>query len=205
MITQVFLRAMVAPGTRTFMCPPRHRAMWLNFLAQGKPLAGARIELGTFRLQRPWVSQDSHCASKTPMIIFNLTIFSNISTCYQARVQEFVRGGAQNLKAFFFAFQFFRGGAAQKIAEKMIFSTNKVAKYRWNSLTFAFFLLSIFQGGGGSSENSWENDRLARASSTWNLVVFIFNNWVEFLDTMKTNYKFESMRISPEVFSNDTH
>ena len=27
MITQVFLRAMVAPGTRTFMCPPRHRAM----------------------------------------------------------------------------------------------------------------------------------------------------------------------------------
>ena len=34
---------------------------------------------------------------------------------YQARVQEFVRGGAQNLKAFFFffffAFQFFRGGA----------------------------------------------------------------------------------------------
>ena len=32
---------------------------------------------------------------------------------------------------FFFAFQFFRGGgAAQKIAEKMIFSTKKVAKYR---------------------------------------------------------------------------
>ena len=27
MITHVFLRAMVAPGTRTFMCPPRHRAM----------------------------------------------------------------------------------------------------------------------------------------------------------------------------------
>ena len=25
--TEVFLRAMVAPGTRTFMCPPRHRAM----------------------------------------------------------------------------------------------------------------------------------------------------------------------------------
>ena len=24
MITHVFLRAMVAPGTRTFMCPPRH-------------------------------------------------------------------------------------------------------------------------------------------------------------------------------------
>ena len=49
----------------------------------------------------------------------------------QARVQEFVRGGAQNLKAFFFAFQFFRGwGPAQKIAEKMIFSTKKVAKYR---------------------------------------------------------------------------
>ena len=43
------------------------------------------------------------------------------------------KGGAQNLKAFFFfffAFQFFRGGSAQKIAEKMIFSTKKVAKYR---------------------------------------------------------------------------
>ena len=42
----------------------------------------------------------------------------------QARVQELVRGGggAQNLKAFFFAFQFFRGGGpAQKRTEKMIF------------------------------------------------------------------------------------
>ena len=43
--------------------------------------------------------------------------------------------GAQNLKAFFFfffffAFQLFREGPAQKIAEKMIFSTKKVAKYR---------------------------------------------------------------------------
>ena len=39
-------------------------------------------------------------------------------------------GGAQNLKGFFFfAFQFFRvGGPAQKIAEKMIFLTKKVAK-----------------------------------------------------------------------------
>ena len=27
MITQVFLRVMVAPRTRTCMCPPRHRAM----------------------------------------------------------------------------------------------------------------------------------------------------------------------------------
>ena len=49
----------------------------------------------------------------------------------QARVQEFVRGGAQNLKAFFFCFSIFQGGgAAQKIAEKMIFLTKKVAKYR---------------------------------------------------------------------------
>ena len=31
----------------------------------------------------------------------------------QARVQKFVRGGAQNLNGFFFAFQFFRGGGAQ--------------------------------------------------------------------------------------------
>ena len=47
----------------------------------------------------------------------------------QARVQEFVR----NLKAFFFFFFFclsiFRGGGpAQKIAEKMIFSTEKSSK-----------------------------------------------------------------------------
>ena len=50
----------------------------------------------------------------------------------QARVQEFVRGGgAQNLKVFFcFSIFFWGGGAAQKIAEKMIFSTKKVAKYR---------------------------------------------------------------------------
>ena len=50
----------------------------------------------------------------------------------QARVQEFVRGGgAKSEKSFFLAFQFFGGGgAAQKIAEKMIFSTKKVTKYR---------------------------------------------------------------------------
>ena len=65
MITQVFLRAMVAPGTRTFMCPPRHRAMWLNFLAQGKSLPPAGIELETFGLQRSRVSHVIHCASKT--------------------------------------------------------------------------------------------------------------------------------------------
>ena len=45
------------------------------------------------------------------------------------------KGGWQNLKAFillfiFFAFQVFRGGPAKKIAEKMAFSTKKVAKYR---------------------------------------------------------------------------
>ena len=44
------------------------------------------------------------------------------------------KGGGQNLKAFFF---FGGGGPAQKIDEKMIFSTKKVAKYRWNSLKFA--------------------------------------------------------------------
>ena len=53
-------------------------------------------------------------------------------TLGQARVQEFVRGGAQNLKAFFFfCFSIFQGGGpAQKLAEKMTFSTEKVAKYR---------------------------------------------------------------------------
>ena len=49
----------------------------------------------------------------------------------QARVQEFVREGAQNLKLFFLLFNFSGGGGpAQKIAEKIIFSTKKVAKYR---------------------------------------------------------------------------
>ena len=47
------------------------------------------------------------------------------------------------------SFHFFRGGGpAQKLAEKMTFSTKKVAKYRWNSLIFAlmtfFFLLLFF-------------------------------------------------------------
>ena len=37
--------------------------------------------------------------------LFDLTLFSKINTCStQARVQEFVREGAQNLKPFFFAF-----------------------------------------------------------------------------------------------------
>ena len=77
----------------------------------------------------------------------------------QARVQEFVRGGAQNLKAFFFFFffNFSGGGPAQKLAEKMTFSTKKVAKHRRNSLIFAlmtlfffffFFCFSISRGGG---------------------------------------------------------
>ena len=37
-------------------------------------------------------------------------------------------GGGDDLKGFFFAFQFFKGGRAQKIAEKTIFPTTKVAK-----------------------------------------------------------------------------
>ena len=50
----------------------------------------------------------------------------------QARVQEFVRGGGPKSESLFFflLFNFSGGGAAQKIAEKMIFSTKKVAKYR---------------------------------------------------------------------------
>ena len=34
-------------GPVLLCAPPRHRAMWLNFLAQGKSLPPARIELGT--------------------------------------------------------------------------------------------------------------------------------------------------------------
>ena len=74
---------------------------------------------------------------------------------WQARVQEFVRGvrGAQNLKGFFFIYfiSMYSWVPAQKIDEKMIFSTKKVAKYRWNSLKFAlmtFFLAFQFLGGG---------------------------------------------------------
>ena len=52
----------------------------------------------------------------------------------QARVQEFVRGGGPKSEAFFFFFLLFNfsggGGPAQKLAEKMTFSTKKVAKYR---------------------------------------------------------------------------
>ena len=47
----------------------------------------------------------------------------------QARVQEFVRGGPKS-ESLFFAFQYFRGGSAQKIGEKMILPTKNVAKYR---------------------------------------------------------------------------
>ena len=41
-------------------------------------------------------------------------------------------GGGQNLKTFFFCFSIFQGGRgqAQKIAEKMICLTKRVAKYR---------------------------------------------------------------------------
>ena len=67
------------------------------------------------------------------------------------------RGGPKSESLFFFfffAFQFFRGGGpAQKLAEKMIFSTKKVAKYRWNSLIFVlmtFFFAFQFLGGGGA-------------------------------------------------------
>ena len=51
-------------------------------------------------------------------------------------------------------FNFSGGGAAQKIAEKILFSTKKVAKYRYNRLkfvlmTFFFFAFQFLGGGGG--------------------------------------------------------
>ena len=53
---------------------------------------------------------------------------------HQWRVQEFVGGGGggKNLKGFFFfwLFNFSREGPAQKIADKIIFPSKKVAKYR---------------------------------------------------------------------------
>ena len=50
---------------------------------------------------------------------------------FRWRVQEFVRGGAKSERLFFFCFSIFQGGGpAQKIGEKMIFPTIKVAKCR---------------------------------------------------------------------------
>ena len=52
---------------------------------------------------------------------------------HQWRIQEFVRGGGgrKSERIFFFLlFNFSREGPAQKIADKIIFPTKKVAKYR---------------------------------------------------------------------------
>ena len=51
---------------------------------------------------------------------------------HQWRVQEFVRGGGgrKSERIFFLLFNFSREGPAQKIADKIIFPTKKVAKYR---------------------------------------------------------------------------
>ena len=82
---------------------------------------------------------------------------SDVTRIYlQWRVQEFVGGGGgRKSEKLFFAFQYSRGGApAQKIADKMIFPTKKVAKYRWNSLKFAlmtFFFAFQFLGRGGGA------------------------------------------------------
>ena len=48
---------------------------------------------------------------------------------HQWGVQEFVRGGGKNLKGLFFflLFNFSREGPAQKIADKIIFPSKKVA------------------------------------------------------------------------------
>ena len=50
---------------------------------------------------------------------------------HQWRVQEFVRGGGRKSeRIFFLLFNFSREGSAQKIADKITFPTEKVAKYR---------------------------------------------------------------------------
>ena len=66
---------------------------------------------------------------KSIVTLYYFTDFRRVSR----NLQE--GGGGQNLKDFFFfffAFQFIGGGGgpAQKLAEKMTFSTKKVAKYR---------------------------------------------------------------------------
>ena len=77
---------------------------------------------------------------------------------FDVYVDDIYLNRRESRKAFFFVFQFFRGGPAQKLAEKMTISTKKVAKHRWNSLIFAlmtfflfyyfFFCFSISRGGG---------------------------------------------------------
>ena len=57
-----------------------------------------------------------------------------VNLCLAGACPGIRKRGAQNLKAFFYLLFFFStfqgGGLAQKLAEKMIFSTKKVAKYR---------------------------------------------------------------------------
>ena len=63
-------------------------------------------------------------------------------------------GGAKIWKHFF---QYFKGGPAQKLADKIIFPTKKIATYRWNGLKFAlmtFFFAFQFLGGGGPGHAS---------------------------------------------------
>ena len=78
-------------------------------------------------------------------------------------------GGGENLKGFFFAFQFFKGCQAQKIAEIIIFPTEKVAKYRRNSLKFAlmtlFFCFSISRGGCFRPLGSTEFEKVKTVST----------------------------------------
>ena len=64
------------------------------------------------------------------------------------------RGGPKSKNLFFLAFQFFRGGGP---AQKIIFSTKKVAKYRRNSLIFALmtFFFFAFQFLGGGAQAPW--------------------------------------------------
>ena len=50
---------------------------------------------------------------------------------HQWCVQEFIRGGGRKSERLFFLLSnISRGGPAQKIADKIIFPTKKVAKYR---------------------------------------------------------------------------
>ena len=105
--------------------------------------------------------------------------------------------GAQNLKAFFFAFQFFRGGGpAQKLAEKMILSTKKVAKYRWNTGVCPgirkrgpkiwkpfFFAFQFFRGGGPAQKLAekmiFSTKKVAKYR--WNRLIFALKTFYFFL------------------------
>ena len=98
----------------------------------------------------PVVDSDKHLGNYISTNISDRHTIDNIYDLYQRSTVAcpgIPNGGPENLKVFLVFFS--RGGPAQKIVQKMIFPTKKVAKDRRNSLKFAvttffFYLLVNF-------------------------------------------------------------